>query len=326
VLTANYSGESFFDNFEFVTYDDPTHGYVDYVSKQDALNWGYISANDSGVRIGCDSWSISSGRGRGSVRIQSNAAWNTALFALDLDHMPTGCATWPAWWLCGPDWPNGGEIDIIEGVNRMINDHTTLHTSDKCSMQSESTNEFSGTWATGSTGEPSTNCYVNAPDQWSNEGCSIIGADDSYGEPFNQRSGGVVVTEWTTSFIRMFYFDRNSIPSDLTAGVPNPNSWGLPYAFFQLGENCTSTHFHDLNIIINLTFCGDWAGSDFINSCPGRGSCQSFTQNTPSAFVDAFWMIRSLTVYQWVTSVHNGHGTPAPAPAPAPASTPATAT
>jgi hypothetical protein len=25
--------------------------------------------------------------------------------------------TWPAYWLCGPNWPQGGEIDIIEGVN-----------------------------------------------------------------------------------------------------------------------------------------------------------------------------------------------------------------
>ena len=31
--------------------------------------------------------------------------------------MPTGCGTWPAYWLCGENWPYKGEIDIIEGVN-----------------------------------------------------------------------------------------------------------------------------------------------------------------------------------------------------------------
>lgn len=35
---------------------------------------------------------------------------------MDSVHMPTGCATWPAFWSNGPNWPAGGEIDIVEGV------------------------------------------------------------------------------------------------------------------------------------------------------------------------------------------------------------------
>jgi hypothetical protein len=27
--------------------------------------------------------------------------------------MPVGCGTWPAFWMFGPDWPNGGEIDTL---------------------------------------------------------------------------------------------------------------------------------------------------------------------------------------------------------------------
>lgn len=57
-------------------------------------------------------------RGRDSIRIKSNAAYDAALMVLDLAHMPEGCATWPAWWTLsakGP-WPVGGEIDIIEGA------------------------------------------------------------------------------------------------------------------------------------------------------------------------------------------------------------------
>ena len=56
-------------------------------------------------------------RGRDSIRISSKASYDEALFVIDVAHMPTGCATWPAWWTVsatGP-WPNGGEIDIIEG-------------------------------------------------------------------------------------------------------------------------------------------------------------------------------------------------------------------
>lgn len=26
--------------------------------------------------------------------------------------MPFGCGTWPAYWLVGPNWPSGGEIDV----------------------------------------------------------------------------------------------------------------------------------------------------------------------------------------------------------------------
>jgi hypothetical protein len=66
-----------------------------------------------------DDWSIvnATARGRDSVRISSQTAYDEAVFVLDLEHMPYGCATWPAFWTLsqqGP-WPAGGEIDIIEG-------------------------------------------------------------------------------------------------------------------------------------------------------------------------------------------------------------------
>lgn len=34
---------------------------------------------------------------------------------MDAYHMPWGCGVWPAWWSYGPNWPQSGEIDIIEG-------------------------------------------------------------------------------------------------------------------------------------------------------------------------------------------------------------------
>ena len=41
---------------------------------------------------------------------------------------------WTAFWSNGPNWPVGGEIDIIEGVNDYTNNQTTIHTSDGCSL------------------------------------------------------------------------------------------------------------------------------------------------------------------------------------------------
>ena len=56
-------------------------------------------------------------RGRDSIRITSWKAYEDSVIVLDLEHMPEGCSTWPAFWTlskAGP-WPRGGEIDIVEG-------------------------------------------------------------------------------------------------------------------------------------------------------------------------------------------------------------------
>lgn len=48
-----------------------------------------------------------SARGRDSIRITSQATYEDSIIVLDLQHMPEGCATWPAFWTlskAGP-WP-----------------------------------------------------------------------------------------------------------------------------------------------------------------------------------------------------------------------------
>jgi hypothetical protein len=83
------------------------------------FNCGF-SADDNTFVMRADDWSIvsPSARGRDSVRISSQTAYGDSVIVLDLAHMPAGCGTWPAFWTLsqqGP-WPNGGEIDIIEGM------------------------------------------------------------------------------------------------------------------------------------------------------------------------------------------------------------------
>jgi hypothetical protein len=297
-LKANYSGNDFFNNWQFFTANDPTNGYVNYLSQSQAQSDGLISASTAGVYIRSDSKNVGSGRGRNSVRLTSNSAWNAgSLFIIDLVNMPTGCGTWPAWWLVGPNWPNGGEIDVIEGVNTQSVVATTLHTSNGCTIP-ENTNMMTGHWSTGTNGQPATNCYISAPNQANNQGCGIQGAANSYGAPFNAGRGGVYATEWTSDHIQVFFFDRNSIPKDITADAPNPGSWGKPYAYFALGGSCPANKFSNMNLVLDNTFCGDWAGAVFASQCPGKGSCNSYVQNNPSAFADAYWQINYVKVFQ----------------------------
>jgi len=289
-LRSNWTGSSFFNNFNFFTENDPTHGYVNYVSQSAAQSGGYISTSGNVVTIGCDTKNVASGRGRDSVRLTSKSAFNNGLFIMDLQAMPTGCGSWPAWWLVGPSWPNGGEIDIIEGVNVDSTDATTLHTNNGCTMNGSS-NQFSGRWSPGTNGQPALNCYVSAPNQNNNQGCGIIGG--GYGESFNAQGGGVYVLEWTKNLIRSFYFPRNAIPKDIAN--PNPDNWGKPTALFQLGNNCPASHFVNMTMVINLTFCGDWAGNVFSQQCPGKGACNAYVQNNPGAFAKSKWIINYIS-------------------------------
>lgn len=82
---------------------------------------------------------------RMSVRIQSNSAFTEGLFLLDALHMPVGCGVWPAWWTVGPNWPNGGEIDILEGVNFNTYNQVSIHTGVQNGADCVIPSDFGGT-------------------------------------------------------------------------------------------------------------------------------------------------------------------------------------
>ncbi|KAA8643526.1 hypothetical protein EYZ11_004286 [Aspergillus tanneri] len=294
LATAAYTlrddyGPSFFDKFTFFTAPDPTNGFVKYVDRQTAQNSGLIST-DGSIRMGVDSTNVAPG-GRQSVRITSNQAYDRGLFILDLDHMPGGiCGTWPAFWLVGPNWPNNGEVDIIEGVNDQSKNKMALHTSDGCKIDNTG---FSGSLTT-------SNCFISAPGQDANAGCGIEApSPQSYGTGFNGNGGGVFATEITGSAISIWFFPHGRVPGDIGSGNPNPSSWGTPDGRFA-GACDINAHFKGLQIVFDTTFCGDWAGGVWGSSgCASKaGSCQDFVANNPSAFTDAFWKINSLKVYQ----------------------------
>ena len=253
--------------------------------------------------MGVDSTNVASGRGRKSVRLTSKATYNHGLIVLDLEHMPgKACGVWPAFWTVGPDWPSGGEIDIIEGVNNQAHNSVTLHTGPGCSLDSRTSPNKRATNAAAifSGSVVTSNCDVNAAGQAANVGCSITTADSSnYGDGLNAGKGGVYATEWTSDVIRTWYFPRGSVPSDLDSS-PNPSAWGTPLAAFQSTSCDIDSTFQNHQIVFDTTFCGDWAGAVWSgdSTCSQKAAtCDDFVQNNPKAFTNAFWTINSLKVY-----------------------------
>lgn len=305
VLKDKYVGYDFFGAFQWETFDDPTHGRVNYVDLQTAQKNNLTQATDSKFIMRADTSKVvgPNDRGRDSIRISSWAAYADSVIVLDIQHMPEGCGTWPAFWTLsqkGP-WPNGGEIDIIEGVNLQSKNIATLHTASSCTMPS-------ARFQSGTT--VSTNCDANAN---FNQGCGTQSSDGfSYGTLFNNVGGGYYVMARTADTgVRVWFWRRddpgvpaavaqkgllNDVFGDTPVITPDP-TWGPPMAFFPMGDFCDyDSHFDAHIVVFDLTFCGDWAGTDFLLSGCG-GTCDDFVNNNPDAFDKAYWEINSLHVF-----------------------------
>lgn len=97
--------KSFFDQFDFFTAADPTHGYINYVDQPTCEAAGIINSTATQVFMSPDLRTVNQNKPRDSVRLTSKSSFNGGLFILDVAHSPAGCATWPAFWLVGAQWP-----------------------------------------------------------------------------------------------------------------------------------------------------------------------------------------------------------------------------
>lgn len=106
---------------------------------------------------------------------------------------------------------------------------------------------------TGSVNNGHTDC--TSPGNNSDVGCNFVppvSDTDSYGDSFNAVSGGVYAMEWTSAFIKIWHWDRNSIPIDIIAENPDPSNWGEPEALFG-GSTCDiDTFFYDMRVVLNM--------------------------------------------------------------------------
>ncbi|EJD01317.1 glycoside hydrolase family 16 protein [Fomitiporia mediterranea MF3/22] len=290
VLKHNIVGDDFYKYFIWDTFDDPTQGRVNYVDQATARKRNLASATASSFIMKVDDTNIApkNSRGRDSNRIRSNETYTDSILVLDVKHMPWGCGVWPAFWtVTNGEWPNGGEIDIIEGVNRKFENQCTLHTTPGCLMDHDRKQ----------TG-------ISVGDDCSTlSGCgTAFKSISSYGRVFNENNGGYFVMKRTQSEgVFIWFFERNdpSTPLEVRDGkYAGPNSyWPTPDASFPSSDKCDfASHFSEHAIILNTDFCGDWAEKSFSLNC-GTGSCAAFVDNNPEQFKDAYWEIHSLRIY-----------------------------
>ncbi|KAI1790892.1 endo-beta-glucanase [Ganoderma leucocontextum] len=289
-----YEGSQFLDGFQHMAIADPTSGRVNYVDQATALQKNLTYADDSTLIIRADDTTVldASGPGRDSVRLMSTNVYENHVTVWNIRHMPQGCGTWPAVWEYGQDWPTQGEIDILEGVNDYGTDQATLHTTAGCTVAGART--MTGTSVL-------TDCDVYATD---NSGCSVLSSDaTSYGPTFNTNGGGFYAMERSDAGVKIWFWPRgsSSIPSDVSSGATSvdTDNWGTPFADFPSTDCDMTSHFGPHNIVINLTFCGTWAGIASIytgDGCPG--DCVTYVDQNPSAFTDAYFDVAWLKIYE----------------------------
>ncbi|KAK8864224.1 hypothetical protein IAR55_001470 [Kwoniella newhampshirensis] len=326
-LARRYVGQDFMNQFDFFTDDDPTQGFVNYVSKSDASSASLVDVqSDNTFIMRADSSSIATGRGRDSIRISSKDKFADGVYILDMNHMPVGCGTWPAFWTVTKDgWPVGGEIDILEGANGLplpgsaafeattglsntslpqIANVAALHTSQTCDLAG-------GTYMSGSQGIAQCSAYVSG-----NTGCGVRMTDPgngTYGGPINAVGGGWYAM-WrdlkNSGGVYVYFWPRTSpnVPEDVrnfNTATTNTAGWGIPAANLSV-PSCTGD-FNNHVIVFDLTFCGDYAGATYASTgCPG--SCQNFVRNFPAAFSEAYWSVNSLRVYTTSGKPASGSG------------------
>ncbi|OQE23725.1 hypothetical protein PENSTE_c008G09741 [Penicillium steckii] len=291
-LVDTYEGSSFFDKFDYFSDEDPTDGFVVYVNQEAAHDLNLTYATDTSAILRVDTFTPKAIAGRNSVRIESKQGYDHGLFIFDIIHTPYGCGTWPALWLTdGYNWPNNGEIDILETNNEGSHgNEVTLHTTEGCNMDVKRKQTGSAVYTT----------CDNATH--SNSGCGVVGDESTYGEAMNKNGGGIYALELREAGIRAWFFPRHSIPKEISdpTAIPDPSTWGEALADFPSTECDIGSHFKNQSIIANIDLCGSLAAQpqyyEQMYKCPGK--CEDLVANHPSSFEEAYWEFASFKVFQ----------------------------
>jgi hypothetical protein len=309
--TESFNSTNFFDEFDFFTskygtgnYNDvdPTSGFVNYRSKQDAHDLGITSIQGTEVYIGVDHGNKITnldGPGRNSVRLESKTAYNSGLFIASFTHFPKPvCGAWPAYWLLGANWPTDGEVDIYENWNNAAVNIPAIHTT-----HASTAGACNLVQADQSSVVRTTNCDNYHTDfaigQYEGTGCSVIEANGPWGSP----QGGVYATQWTDENISVWSWPAGQAPADIVSGAPNPSSWGLPHMSVKSSTCDIQKAFRNQKLVLNIDFCGVTAGNQDIWNAQcagptGTPTCNAYVAANPDEFNDVYWKISSIDIFQ----------------------------
>lgn len=216
---------------------------------------------------------------------------------IDATHLPWGCSTWPAFWSTGINWPDNGEIDIIEAVNNMGNNQFALHTTEGCWLPDYS-------WQTGDT---------RTKDCSQGSGCVVaVTEPNSYNSGFAAVGGGVYALQFDTAGIFMWFWSRPDIPASITNSTSTSSldisQWGQPTASYPASSCNISQYFGPQQLVIDITLCGDWAGvpATYNATCQFTPTSQCYADNVPgngSNFDDAYFEISYIRTYTTSSAV-----------------------
>ena len=166
----------------------------------------------------------------------------------------------------------------------------SLHTSNGC-KHPDSTSSSSI-----ETGQAiSTDCFNQTN---GNQGCIVQTPGNSYGKSFASSGGGVYALNWNSSGIYIWFFPRDSIPSDLHDSTPDLDGWGLPAAAYPTSSCDMSKFFRPQTLILDITICGNLAGDAGLYPTSGcRGLCTDLVQN-PRNYDNAYFEISYIRVFE----------------------------
>uniref|UniRef100_A0A0K3CRG7 BY PROTMAP: gi/472584900/gb/EMS22475.1/ glycoside hydrolase family 16 protein [Rhodosporidium toruloides NP11] n=1 Tax=Rhodotorula toruloides TaxID=5286 RepID=A0A0K3CRG7_RHOTO len=260
-LVTTYAGNTFFDGWTFWDTAE-VQGQVTYLSSTAATSNKLISTSAKSAIMRVDNTTkLASGAPRNSIRIDSKDAVKiNSLIVADILHMPTGCATW---WSNGPNWPAGGEIDIVEQVHEATVNQYTLHVNDSGCKRASSP-DITGTAV-------AANDDCNAHNK-GNTGCS-------YSETASN-SDAISVWFWSHG--------GTDLPKNIASGAPDMSTWGKPSATWPKSSCDIGKYFQDH---------GDWAGAVWPSECSSKApTCADYVAD-PTHFNDAWWEVASIKVY-----------------------------
>ncbi|KZT19023.1 glycoside hydrolase family 16 protein [Neolentinus lepideus HHB14362 ss-1] len=292
-LVKEYSGQNFFDDWDFFNgYDPSTYGDTQYVgpfSAAQSAHLAYVDSSSGHAFIKVDNTTnVAYPNKRNTIEIYTEDFYPVgSVFIMDAAHLPWGCSVWPSFWTRGSNWPYDGEIDIIEYANLMGFNQMALHTAAGCTHTTPSTQE-------GSTIEPNCNATSGA-------GCTVMEKKaNSYGPGFASAGGGVFAAQFDVSGIYIWFWSRPDVPSTISISntTIDPSTWGAASAAYPASSCDIASHFGNQQLVIDIQLCGAFGDPTYNQTCtPGDCYLSSVIGPGSPTYDNAYFEISYVRVF-----------------------------